>query len=56
MFSLSFLISSAFYIRYNPNNNRRPPCPISPNITPNKNGKKGIANRPGFISPYLGIP
>ena len=26
-----------------------PPCPISPNITPNKNGNTGIANNVGFI-------
>jgi hypothetical protein len=29
---------------------------MSPNITPNKNGKKIIANIPGLISLYLGIP
>lgn len=38
------------------NANKIPPCPISPNITPNKNGKTGIANNPGFTSPYLGVP
>jgi hypothetical protein len=26
-----------------------PPCPISPNITPNRKGKMGIAKRAGFI-------
>jgi hypothetical protein len=26
-----------------------PPCPISPNITPNKNGKIGIAYKAGLI-------
>jgi len=27
-----------------------PPCPISPNITPNKNGKIGIAYNAGLTS------
>ncbi|CAD8102493.1 unnamed protein product [Paramecium sonneborni] len=32
------------------------PCPISPNIIPNKNGNVIIVKSPGFISSYLGIP
>jgi hypothetical protein len=36
--------------------NKIPPCPISPNITPNKNGNTGIAKSPGFTSPYRGVP
>ena len=50
------LILSALQIRYSPNSNNRPPWPISPNMTPNRKGKKAIANNPGLISPYLGIP
>jgi hypothetical protein len=29
---------------------------MSPNITPNKNGKVTIVKIPGLISLYLGIP
>ncbi len=32
------------------------PWAISPNITPNKNGKVAQVNKPGFISLYLGTP
>ena len=32
------------------------PCPISPNIIPNRNGKVITVNKAGFISPYLGNP
>ena len=36
--------------------NNKLPCPISPNITPNKKGNVTIVKRPGFASLYLGIP
>jgi hypothetical protein len=36
--------------------NKAPPCEKSPNITPNKNGKKTMAKSAGLISWYLGIP
>lgn len=36
--------------------NRMRPCPMSPNITPNKNGKVTILNTFGLISLYHGIP
>lgn len=32
------------------------PCPISPNITPNKKGKVTMAKTAGFTSLYIGIP
>jgi len=35
---------------------RKRPCPISPNMTPNKNGKVIIVNSPGLTSLYLGTP
>jgi len=30
------------------NASKQPPCPISPNITPNKNGKIGMAYKAGL--------
>lgn len=42
--------------KYTPNENNKKPCPTSPNIKPNKNGNETIVNKPGLISPYLGIP
>lgn len=32
------------------------PCPTSPNIKPNKNGKEITVNNPGLASLYLGTP
>jgi hypothetical protein len=29
---------------------------MSPNIMPNKKGNVTMVNKPGLISPYLGIP
>jgi hypothetical protein len=42
--------------RYIPNKNSSPPCNISPNITPKKNGKVIIVKIAGLISLYRGIP
>ena len=44
-------------LRYknSPKTNKAKPCPISPNMTPNKNGKVTIVKIPGLISLYLGI-
>ena len=42
--------------KYNPNESKSKPCAISPNITPNKNGKVIIENIDGLISRYRGIP
>jgi len=50
-FKDSFLINKKI-----PNNIKRPPCPISPNITPNKKGKVIKLNKEGLISLYLGTP
>ncbi len=36
--------------------NKINPCPISPNIIPNKKGNVIIVNNPGLISLYFGIP
>ncbi len=36
--------------------NIKPPCPISPNMTPKRNGKVTIANTAGFTSLYMGNP
>ena len=33
-----------------------PPCPISPNMTPNRKGNMTMVNIPGLTSLYLGIP
>lgn len=38
------------------NVSNRPPCPISPNITPNLKGNIAMQNSPGLTSLYLGIP
>ncbi len=38
------------------NASKQPPWPTSPNITPNKNGKIGIAYKAGLTSWYLGTP
>ncbi len=38
---------------YNPKKKRIKPCPISPNITPNKKGKLTIANIAGFNSYFV---
>lgn len=46
----------SFFVKYKPNKNRTKPWPISPNITPNRNGKVIIVNIPGFISLYRGTP
>ena len=35
---------------------RTNPCPMSPNITPNKNGKVTCAKRAGLTSLYSGTP
>ena len=37
-------------LRYNPNMIKHKPCPISPNITPNKNGNVINVNNVGLIS------
>jgi hypothetical protein len=39
-----------------PKQNRMNPWKISPNITPNKNGKVVIVKRAGLNSRYLGTP
>ena len=51
-----FKISSFFKTSQIPSNKINPPCPISPNITPNINGNVIIVNKPGFTSLYLGTP
>lgn len=40
----------------NPKANRMAPCIISPNMTPNRNGKVMQVNNPGFAYLYLGMP
>jgi hypothetical protein len=35
---------------YNANNNNNEPCPMSPNIIPNKNGNDIILNNVGLTS------
>jgi hypothetical protein len=52
----SFFFSSKFQISQTPNANNIDPCPISPNITPNKNGNVIVVKIDGFISLYLGTP
>lgn len=47
---------SLFLIKNNPNNRSNNPCPMSPNINPNRYGNVIIVNNPGLISLYLGIP
>ena len=49
------LKESFFKYKNRPNVNKAKPWPISPNITPNKNGNVTIVNIPGFISLYFGI-
>jgi hypothetical protein len=36
--------------------NRTLPCPMSPNIIPNKNGKVTVVKKAGLISLYEGMP
>lgn len=40
--------------RYKANKSTHNPCPISPNITPNKKGKVTIVKIAGLTSLYLG--
>ena len=42
----------ALYLRFNmiPNRKRMSPCAISPNITPNKNGKVTVVKKEGLAS------
>ena len=42
-------------MRYNPNAVSIDPAKISPNITPNKNGKVTAVNTPGLASLNLGV-
>ena len=42
-------------IKKNENAVNKEPWPISPNITPKKNGKEIIVKTAGLISPYFGI-
>lgn len=39
-----------------PNKNNKNPCPMSPNITPNKKGKVTVVNNDGLASRYLATP
>ena len=39
-----------------PKNSKARPWPISPNITPNKNGKVTHVKNVGLTSLYIGIP
>ena len=48
--------SSNFHINHKPNASNIAPCPISPNITPNKKGKVIVVKIDGFISLYRGTP
>lgn len=50
--------SGLFYraTKNTPKDKSNKPCPTSPNISPNKNGKEITVNKPGLHSPYLGIP
>jgi hypothetical protein len=43
-------------IRYRPARASSPPCPMSPYITPKRNGKVAAVKRAGFASRYRGIP
>jgi hypothetical protein len=47
---------SFWKINIKPNANKIEPCIMSPNITPNKNGKVTQVNRPGLAYLYLGTP
>ena len=49
-------MESLKHIRYIPRINNNDPCKISPNMTPNKNGKVIHVKRPGLNSIYLGMP
>jgi hypothetical protein len=52
-----FLHYVLFYmIKYIPRQNSKSPCPMSPNITPNRNGKVIIVNKPGLTSLNRGTP
>lgn len=56
---VKFLINCNFLpaknIKKNEKAVNKDPCPISPNITPKKNGKEIMVNTAGLISPYFGI-
>ena len=49
-YPLFLLILLLYKIKYNENKKMIIPCPISPNITPNKKGKNTILKIAGFIS------
>ncbi len=51
-----FLIFYSFQTKMLPNAKTISPCPMSPNITPNKKGNVIFVNSAGLISLYLGTP
>ena len=50
------LRDSALMQMYDANKNKRVPWPMSPNISPKKNGKVTMLKRVGFASLYVGTP
>jgi hypothetical protein len=53
---LFYLILFQVIIMNNPNEARIEPWPMSPNMTPKKNGNVAIVTEAGFASLYYGIP
>ena len=50
IFCIDFGENFFVMLRYNPNMIKHKPCPISPNINPNKNGNVINVNNVGLIS------
>lgn len=58
MMKISLILASLYFLKIiiSPNKNKISPWPISPNITPNKNGKVTVVNSEGLAYRYLAIP
>lgn len=54
----SLTSASSYFLKIiiKPNKKSNNPWPISPNITPNKNGKVTVVKRDGFAYLYFAIP